>query len=75
MFIKFIYSPLSSTDQCLQSAGTRIDFSDNVKLTFLIRDGIIQHGDDNLEITLKVQYLINHLSGKDQDIDIRPFQS
>ncbi|XP_048045151.1 ankyrin repeat domain-containing protein 31 isoform X3 [Megalobrama amblycephala] len=40
-------------DQCLQSAGTRIDFSDNRKLTCLIRDGIIQHGDDNLEMTLK----------------------
>lgn len=75
MCIKFIYSQLSSTDQCLQSAGTRIDFSDNRKLTCLIRDGIIQRGDDNLEMTLKVQYLINHLSGADQDIDIRPFQS
>ncbi len=56
MFIEFIYSQLFSTDQCFQSAGTRIDFSGNSNLNCLIRDGIIQHGDDNLEMTLKVIY-------------------
>ncbi|XP_050967086.1 ankyrin repeat domain-containing protein 31-like [Labeo rohita] len=40
-------------DQCFQSAGTRIDFIGNRMLYCLIRDGIIQHGNDNLEITLK----------------------
>lgn len=64
MCIKFIYLPLSTTDQCLQSAGPKIDFSGNRKLSCLIRDGIIRHGDDNLEMTLKVQYLIN------QDVSI-----
>ncbi|KAK2911719.1 hypothetical protein Q8A67_003852 [Cirrhinus molitorella] len=39
--------------QCVRSAGTRIDFSGNIKLHCLIRDGIIQHGDDNLDMTLK----------------------
>ncbi|XDV20248.1 hypothetical protein PO909_025604, partial [Leuciscus waleckii] len=43
----------TSAYQCLQSAGPKIDFSGNRKLTCLIRDGIIQHGDDNLEMTLK----------------------
>lgn len=74
MCIKFIYSQLSSTDQCLQSAGARMDCSSKTKLTCLIRDGIIRHGEDNLEMTLKVQYL-NHLSGADQDVAIKPFQS
>ncbi|XP_067296154.1 ankyrin repeat domain-containing protein 31 isoform X2 [Pseudorasbora parva] len=40
-------------DQCLQSAGTRMDISGNRKLSCLIRDGIIRHGNDNLEITLQ----------------------
>ncbi len=35
---------------------TRIDFSDNSKLNCLIRDGVIQDGEDNLEMTLKVIY-------------------
>ncbi len=56
MFIEFVYLWLFSADQCFQSAGTRIDFSDNSKLNCLIRDGVIQDGEDNLEMTLKVIY-------------------
>ncbi|XP_043096543.1 ankyrin repeat domain-containing protein 31-like isoform X2 [Puntigrus tetrazona] len=40
-------------DQCFLSAGTRIDFSGNSKLNSFIRDGIIQHGDNDLEMTLE----------------------
>jgi len=61
MCSKYIYSLLSSTDQCLQSAGAKIDFSGNRTLSCLLRDGIIRHGEDNLEMTLKVQYFINNL--------------
>ncbi|KAK7173576.1 hypothetical protein R3I93_003406 [Phoxinus phoxinus] len=43
----------TSAYPCLQSAGPKIDVSGNRKLTCLIRDGIIRHGDDNLEMTLK----------------------
>lgn len=44
---------IQPADQCFQSAGTRIDFSDNSKLNCLISDGVIQDGEDNLEMTLK----------------------